>query len=290
MGPGRGRILGACAAVSLLAGCGSDGTTTPTPSPSPTTGTCATGAPVAGTPRPGRDPRRERPGEPARPAVCARRSGAAVRGRAARADPHRARRDARGRPVPRHRLAGQLLRRARAAGPGLPPGLRAERPLLRQLHEPAGEHARLRVPRLVEPGRGGSRHRAAAPVRGASPSRTTTAAAWPSAATAGSTSASATAGRAAIPRATARTSARTWARCCASTWTPARPTPCPPTTRSARPRRRGRRSGRWACATRGASPSTAARRALHRATWARARARRSTWPRPAAAGRTTAGT
>jgi glucose/arabinose dehydrogenase len=48
MGAGRARILGACAAAGLLAGCGSDGM--PTPSPSPTTGTCATGDPVAGTP------------------------------------------------------------------------------------------------------------------------------------------------------------------------------------------------------------------------------------------------
>jgi glucose/arabinose dehydrogenase len=48
MGAGRARILVACAASSLLAGCGSDGMTTP--SPSPTTGACSTGAPVAGTP------------------------------------------------------------------------------------------------------------------------------------------------------------------------------------------------------------------------------------------------
>jgi glucose/arabinose dehydrogenase len=48
MARGRARILGACAAVALLAGCGSDGPTSPQPSPS--AGGCSTGAPVAGTP------------------------------------------------------------------------------------------------------------------------------------------------------------------------------------------------------------------------------------------------
>jgi glucose/arabinose dehydrogenase len=43
------RILGACAAASLLTGCG-ESPTEPQPSPSPSTTTCSAGAPVAGTP------------------------------------------------------------------------------------------------------------------------------------------------------------------------------------------------------------------------------------------------
>jgi glucose/arabinose dehydrogenase len=43
-------ILGACAAVGLLAGCGSEGPTSPQPSPSPTSAACAAGVPVPGTP------------------------------------------------------------------------------------------------------------------------------------------------------------------------------------------------------------------------------------------------
>ncbi|HVR71162.1 MAG TPA: PQQ-dependent sugar dehydrogenase [Vicinamibacteria bacterium] len=50
MAGGRALILGAGAAVGLLAGCGSEGPASPGPAPSPSAGACATGAPVAGTP------------------------------------------------------------------------------------------------------------------------------------------------------------------------------------------------------------------------------------------------
>ena len=158
------------------------------------------------------------------------------------------------------------------------PGLCPERPLLRQLHEPAGEHAHLRVPRLVEPGRGGSRHRAAAPVRGAAlrePQRRRPGLRQR---------------RPALHRPRRRRVGRR---------SPGqRPGPRHAPGQDAPHRRglrhalrgalrqpvphdipaRGRRSGRWACATRGGSPSTAARASCTSRTWARARARRSTWP------------
>jgi glucose/arabinose dehydrogenase len=48
MSPGRARALGSAAALAFLAACGNEGM--PSPTPSPTAGTCAAGAPVAGTP------------------------------------------------------------------------------------------------------------------------------------------------------------------------------------------------------------------------------------------------
>ena len=129
-------------------------------------------------------------------------------------------------------------------------------------------------------------------VRRASPSPTTTAAGWPSAATACSTSRWATAARAAIPSATGRTWARCWARSCASTWTAATPYAVPPDNPFRATRRRAARD----LGLRPAQPLALLLRPRHRrpvrsATSARTGARRSTWAWPrAAAARTTAGT
>ena len=103
----------------------------------------------------------------------------------------------------------QRGRRAGPARPGLPPPLRDQRPLLRQLHGPRGRHADLGVPHV------GRRTRTwpTRPASGSccswsSPSPTTTAAGSRSATTASSTSGWATAAPGATPSATART----WAR------------------------------------------------------------------------------
>ena len=95
---------------------------------------------------------------------------------------------------------------------------------------------------------------------------TTTAACSCSAPTSCSTSAPATAASPTTPSATARTSARCWARSCGSTRVPraSGPTRSPPTTRSPSARARGPRSSPTACATPGASASTANRTRCHR--------------------------
>ena len=54
----------------------------------------------------------------------------------------------------------------RPARPRLPPALRRERPLLRQLHRPRRRHPHLRVPGRADVGHRRSGQRAAAPVRG----------------------------------------------------------------------------------------------------------------------------
>ena len=172
--------------------------------------------------------------------------------------------------VPR-RLGPDLeRRRARAARPRLPPAVRAEPPLLRQLHRPAAAtrtSPSSAPPRPTPPTpasertllRRGAALREPQRRRARLRQRRLT-----------STSASATAAPAATRSATARGSTRCSARCCGSTWTAARPTRCPPTTRSARPRGRGPRSGPTACATRSASPSTARPATSTSATSARA--------------------
>ncbi len=114
----------------------------------------------------------------------------------------------------------------------------------------------------------------------------------------------ATAARVEIPRATGSASTRTWASCCASTWssptactvrasrtTSRTSTPSRQPVRGAMPRCARLRSGRTACATPGASRSTARPVTCGSATWAKTPGRRSTSSRRAApAGRTTAGT
>ena len=205
-------------------------------------------------------PRASRAASTAR-STCRRRPATRphLRGRAARAHPHRARRRAawprRSSTSPRRVGCGGeqgLL------GPRLPSALRGERPLLRQLHRHAAatRTSRSSAPRpsadVADPAQ-----RAAAALRGAALREPQRRRRWPSAPTACSTSASATAARAATRSATARTSARCSASCCASTSTAAAPTRSPPTTRSWRAPARARRSGPTACATRGASRSTA---------------------------------
>jgi glucose/arabinose dehydrogenase len=84
------------------------------------------------------------------------------------AHPHLARQDLRPQALPRHhrqgRPVGQAQRRAGPAGPGLPPAVQEERPLLHQLHRPRLEDPGGRVPRRQgrpQPRRHGQRARAA---------------------------------------------------------------------------------------------------------------------------------
>ena len=154
------------------------------PGPRPTAGACAAGTPVSGHPGPHGAARRVGPAEPARPAVGPERRRAALRGRAGRPDPRREERPAPGRRVPGHRLAHLERRRAGPARPRLPPAVRDQPPLLRQLHEPGRGHAHRGVPRELgrrrRPG-----ERAGAARRSPSRSRTTTAAGSPSTTPAG---------------------------------------------------------------------------------------------------------
>ncbi len=95
--------------------------------------------------------------EPARPAGRPRRPRTALRGGARGPDPGRAQRASDG-SLPRHRGADQHRGRAGAARPGLPPAVRRQPPLLRELHRPAGGHPHRRVPRDERrPGRSAER-------------------------------------------------------------------------------------------------------------------------------------
>ena len=144
------------------------------------------------------------------------------------------------------------------------PDYATTRALLRRLHRPRRRHARRRVPARRAPTARTPVERAAVLLHGPSPSPTTTAACCCSAPTGCSTSAPATAAAATTSTAraaTPRTSARCSARSCASTRArrggAALPRPVAATRSSAAPGAR-RRSGPTACATRGASRSTAA--------------------------------
>ena len=107
------------------------------------------------------------------------------------------------RAVPRHPPARPLGRRAGPAVGRLPSALRAEPPLLRQLHRHRRAHARGRVP--LGRDAGAARHARAGCSSCASRTRTTTAASSRSVPTARSTSGRATAAQAATPRTAPRT-------------------------------------------------------------------------------------
>ena len=166
---------------------------------------------------------------------------------------------------PRRRAAGPSVRgpershrrrwRARAAGPGLPSGLRDQSAPVRPLQP---SRRRLdggqRADRLGRPADGRSGQRASAvhgrPIR----SSTTTAGSWRSGRTATCTSGWATAAVAATRCRTGRTPTCCWARSCASTWmrrTAVGPTASRPTTRSAW----RRQPGRWAAGDLGRGPA-----------------------------------
>jgi glucose/arabinose dehydrogenase len=84
-------------------------------------------------------------------------------------------------------------------------------------------------------------------------------------------------GGAAIRWRRGRTPRSCWASCCAWTWTARPRTPSRRTTRTRGARTGGRRSGRWACATRGASAGTARPACCTWRTWGRTGWRRWTW-------------
>jgi len=261
---------------------------TPVPSAPPPAASCAAGTPVAGIRR-SRHASWPRPSQPPRPPDGTRRPRAPVRGRAGRAHPRRPQRPA-SRPRPSSTSPGASRAAASAASSGSPSTRSSPRPaLLRELHEPAGRHARRRVPgRLPERGRPASE-------------RVVLAVAQPYTNHNGGGLAFDATGRLLIalgdggsggdPRATDRGWTPSSGRSCGSTWTPRRPTPSPPTTRSAPPAAPCPRSGPTASATRSASRSTAPAVTSTSATWDRAGSRRSTWvSRRAAAARTTGGT
>ena len=181
----------------------------------------------------------------------------ALRRRAARRDPRRRRRQAARRAVPRHQPAGPLRRRAGALLGRVPPAVPAEpassTSSTRTAAATRGSSSTARTAR--ERCRGRRDGSSSATTRTA----TTTAASSRSGPTAASTSRSATEAR----EATRRTDRRTCAPCSGS---------C---SRSTSPRR-GSGSRRSACATRGASPSTAPTATSTSATSARASSRRST--------------
>ena len=163
--------------------------------------------------------------------------------------------------VPRHPLARLVLRRARAAGHGVPPVLPHERPVLRLLHGQRRGPRRRRVP-ATQLEREPRLHHGAPdhphPALRATP--TTTAASSRSGPTGTSTSARATAAAAATRSRTASGARRSWARSCGSPRTSrrrARPTGFRRRTRGRRAPRSATRSGPTGCATRGASASTA---------------------------------
>ena len=174
----------------------------PSPRPPRPSTSCATGAPVAGIPR--------SPRASSSPA-CAIRSTSRRRRETASGSTSSSRAAASGssatascrRAVPRRLRADLERRRARPARPRLPPAVRDEPPLLRQLHGPARRHPRGRVPRDAPPTRRTRRSERVLLAR-PSPSPTTTAAASPSAPTDAATSGSATAAPAATRSATAR--------------------------------------------------------------------------------------
>ena len=132
-------------------------------------------------------------------------------GRAGRPHPRHPQRPAPGDAVPRRLRAHLERRRARPPRPRLPPAVRDEPPLLRELHEPAGRHPRRRVPRELRR-RGGPRRASASSSPRPSPSPTTTAEASPSTTRAACSSPSATAAPAATRSATARGSTPSSAR------------------------------------------------------------------------------
>jgi hypothetical protein len=220
-----------------------------------------------------------------------RRRPAPLRRRAGR--PHPALRPGRhlARHLPEHLRDHLQRRRARPAGPGLRAGLRRERPLLRQLHQPERRHRDRPLP---------GQRRGPGPRR--SRQRRAVAAGRPALQQPQRRPYRVRPGRHALHRPGRRRqrrrprqlrpepAPRSWARCCA--WT----SPAPAATRSRRTTRSwatrapATRSGPWACATPGSSASTARPATSTSPTSARARARRSACSRPPPrAARTTAG-
>ena len=231
------------------------------------------------------------------------RSRRAVRRRAGRPHPRRPQRRRARHGFPRSvARRSSARRRARPARPGVRAGLRDERPLLRQLHQPTGDTVVARFRR--------SARSAASPIRrrgsicggrrggrrsSRSRSRTTTAATWRSGRTATSTSASATAARgndpdhrAQNPRELLGKMLRIDVNVPDGDPTGYRVPPDNPFV-GGTPVRRARRSGRSACAIRGATASTIRRAAAparsSSATSARTRGKRSTTSRAARGGR-----
>ena len=285
----KGAWLGVSVLTLVLPGCGDNGPSSPSPSPSPTTGACAAGPVVPGMPALAsqlvvgglRTPvdLQAPPGDRERLLVVG----------AGRTDPRRSRGSARRGPLSRHLVPDQLRRRARAARPRPPPAVRDQPQILRELHRHERRHEHLGVPRHLRRRRG-PRQRAAASLRRSAlrqPQRRR-------------------------PRLRQRRLPlhRPGRRRVRRRPLPQRPEPRDAARQDAADRRgprlsvRGatgqslrlhapapsRRSGPSACATPGASPSTARPGTCTSATSARTAARRSTSASPpAAAARTTAG-